>query len=88
MEKVMILSTPFEIAQGIAIFLEKYQKEQPETDFKKEKLSAAEAANYLGVSYQTFIGWIKAGKVPFHGAGRTRFFLKSEIIESYKNMRP
>lgn len=88
MEKVMILSTPLEIAEGLAILLDKYKNPSPEADFKAEKMSAAEAAIYLGVSYQTFNGWVKAKKVNAHGTGRTRFFLKRELVESYKNMRP
>lgn len=88
MEKVIIMSTPLEIAEGLAILLDKYISPRPEADFKAEKMTTAEAALYLGVSYQTLNIWIKNQKVPVHGTGRTRFFLKSELVESYKNMRP
>lgn len=86
MEKVMILSTPLEIAEGLAIFLDKYRNPSQESDFKAEKMSVAEAARHIGISYASMIKWISAGHFRCHGTGRTRFLLKSELIEDYKKM--
>lgn len=88
MDKVLILSTPLEIAQGLSIILEKYHNDQPDDDFKNQKLSAIEAANYLGISYQTFNRWVRENRIVAYGSGKTRFFIKSELVEAYKNMKP
>lgn len=56
------------------------------TDFTTEKMSVAEAASHIGISYASMIKWISAGHFRCHGTGRTRFLLKSELIEDYKKM--
>jgi len=86
MEKVMILSTPAEIAEGIELFLEKHQKREIEPDFSAERMTVSEAGQFISVSYPTICKWINAGKIPVHGKGRTRFLLKSELIEAYKKI--
>lgn len=60
---------------------------QPEPpDFHKEKMTVGEAAKYIQVSYETMRKWILQGKIRVHGQGRTRFLLKSQLIEDYKGM--
>lgn len=87
MKEVLILSTPQDIAEGLEMFLEKRNTTQPDLrNFEKEKMKVAEAANFIDVGYPTLCKWINSGKVPVHGKGRTRFVLKSELIEAYKNL--
>ena len=83
----MILATPAEIAEGIRKFMAEAKKENPQPEFQKEKMTVSEASQFINVSYVTLSKWIKEGKIPIHGKGRTRFVLKSELIESYKNMK-
>lgn len=60
---------------------------QPEPpNFHKEKMTVAEAAAYIQVSYETMRKWILQGKIRVHGQGRTRFLFKSELVDDYKNM--
>lgn len=58
----------------------------PVTDFAAEKMTVPEAANYIGISYASMIKWISEKRFRCHGSGRTRFMLKSELIEDYKKM--
>lgn len=83
----MILSTPEEIAQGLRKFLNEYHPAQKQVDFKTEKMTVAEASLFIDVSYPTLCKWINDGEIPVHGKGRTRFLLKSELIESYKQLK-
>lgn len=85
MEKVMILSTPSEIAEGLRMFLADHQKPIIEPSFQTDKMTAGEASKFAGVSYNTFLKWINLGKIEVHGKGRTRFVLRSELIFSLKN---
>jgi len=87
MDKVMILSTPEEIAQGLSKFLKEHIPTQSQSDFRTEKMTVSEASQFIEVSYPTLCNWINAGKIPVHGKGRTRFLLKSELIESYKQLK-
>lgn len=87
MEKVMIYATPSEIAEGIRLFMAGNPAQNPEPDFEAEKMTVGEAGRFIGVSYRTFCLWINSGKIPVHGAGRTRFVLKSELIEAYKKLK-
>lgn len=86
--KVLIFTTPSEIAEGISMILNQYANPKPEPDFESEKMTVAAAAMYIGVSYQTMITWVKQNKIPVHGTGRTRFVLKSELVDAYKRMKP
>jgi len=58
----------------------------PVTDFAAEKMTVAKAADYIGISYASLIKWITDGHFRCHGSGRTRFILRSELIEDYKKM--
>lgn len=86
MEKVMILATPAEIAEGLKIFMADTQKEPPQLDFQSEKMTIREASQFFDVSYDTLCKWIRDKKIPVHGKGRKRFVLKSEFIDAYKKM--
>jgi len=85
MEKVMILSTPSEIAEGLRMFLADHQKPTIEPSFETDKMTVSEASKFAGIGYNTFLKWIIKGKVKAHGKGRTRFILKSELIYTLKN---
>lgn len=85
-EKILIYSTPDEIAEGLEKWMEKHLSSKKELDFSIEKLTVGQGANFIDVSYPTLCSWIKDGKVPVHGKGRLRFLLKSELIEAYKNL--
>ena len=84
MEKVMIFTTADEIAAGLKKFMDEHEQKKPQPNFKTEKMTVGEASKFIDVSYATLCKWITAGKIPVHGKGRTRFVLKSELIESYK----
>ena len=58
----------------------------PVTDFTAEKMTVAQAAHYIGISYASLIKWIADRRFRCHGTGRTRFLLRSELIEDYKKM--
>ncbi len=78
----MIFATPEEIAAGLKKFLAEHEHEKPKPDFGAEKMTVAEASQYIDLSYAMLYKWITAGKIPVHGKGRTRFVLKSELIEN------
>lgn len=86
MEKVMILATPAEIAEGLKKFMADNNNEAPKPAFKEEKMTVGEASQFIDVNYVTLCKWIKEKKIPVHGKGRKRFVLKAELIEAYKNM--
>lgn len=85
-QRVMILSTPEEIAEGLHLLLEKYpQKQTTEPSFETEKMIRRDASKFLGVSYQTMHNWTRSGIITEHGKGRKKFYLRSELIETMKN---
>ena len=85
MEKVMILATPAEIAEGLRMFLAGNPKPNPELDFEAEKMDRRKAAKFLDVSYQTMSNWTKSGILTEHGQGRKKFYLRSELIQVMQN---
>ena len=88
MEKVMILSTPQEIAEGLQLLLKQFPVHvTAEPKFESEKMTVSQGSKFIGISYQTLCSWINDGDVPAHGRGRNRFLLKSELIEAYKNLK-
>ncbi len=58
----------------------------PVTDFTIEKMTVAQGAHFIGISYASLIKWIADGRFRCHGTGRTRFLLRSELVDDYKNM--
>lgn len=84
-EKVMIFSTPAEIAEGLRMFLAEHQKPNIEPSFETDQMTVGKASKFSNVSYATFCKWINTGKIKVHGKGRTRFVLRSELINSLKN---
>jgi excisionase family DNA binding protein len=87
MEKVMIYATPAEIAEGVRLFMTQNPKPTTEPSFESEKMTVGEGSRLIGVSYPTTCKWINEGKVPVHGKGRTRFVLRSELVEAYKKIK-
>jgi len=89
MEKIVIYSTPAEIAEALKMVLRDYWNEPPRPSkplFETEKMKVGEGALYLQTSYQTLCKWINEGRIAVHGIGRKRFLLKTELVEAYKNM--
>ena len=87
MEKVMIFTTAEEIAKGIQRILDDHLANKPKLlSFENEKMTVGEGCKYIDVSYMTLCKWINSGKVPVHGTSRTRFLLRSELIEAYKKI--
>lgn len=87
---VIITGTSSEIAEGLKklMAMTEITKQEPASlDFKLDKMTVSEASQFIEVSYVTLNKWIRDGKIPVHGSGRTRFILKSELIEAYKRMQ-
>lgn len=87
MEKVIILSTAEEIAEGLNRILKEHSKNQVQLSFEDDKMTVGQGAHFIDVSYPTLCKWINEGKIPVHGKGRTRFLLRSELIEAYKQIK-
>lgn len=85
MEKVMILATPAEIAEGLRLFMADHTKQNPEPSFETEKMDRRKAAKFLDVSYQTMSNWTKSGILTEHGRNRKKFYLRSELILVMQN---
>lgn len=85
-EKIMILSTPEQIAEGLEIFMKKREKSNLAVDFQKDKITTTQAAKLAGVSAPTFKKWVNAGYIPRHGSGSKHFYFRSEVIESLRKM--
>lgn len=87
MEKVIIIQGDSnEIAEGLQKLISNSSKANPQTDFKKDRMTTTEAANLAGVSLPTFGKWVKAGLIPRHGSGNKHFYFRSELIESLRKM--
>lgn len=84
MEKVMILSTPEDIAEGLEIFMKKREATTTPPDLEADKISRSKAAKLAGVSLPTFAKMVKKGVVKQHGFSRNSFFLRSEIIAALR----
>jgi excisionase family DNA binding protein len=84
-QKVMILLTPEEFAEGMNLFLSKYQKTEKVPDLETEKMDRKQAAKFLGVSYPTMYLWVRDGVLKEHGLNRKKYFLRSELIEAMQN---
>ena len=83
----MIFTTAEEIAKGLKKILDEHSTSKPKANFEDEKMTVGQGANFIDVSYPTLCKWINAGKIPVHGKGRTRFLLKTELIEAYKQIK-
>ena len=86
MEKtaVIISGTKEEIADSLILFADRYAAPKPEPTFQDEKLTVKEAEEFSRISTRTLYSKIRSGKIRIHGSGRTRFLLKSELIEDLK----
>jgi predicted DNA-binding transcriptional regulator AlpA len=88
MEKVMILATPAEIAEGLRIFLSENskQKQNDLPEFENDRITKAQAAKLAGISIPTLSKMVREGKFKEYSLGqRRKYFLKSEIIEALRN---
>jgi hypothetical protein len=58
----------------------------PEPDMNPgERLTRRDAAKFLDISYQTMYNWTRDGIIQEHGAGKKKFYLKSELLQVIKN---
>lgn len=85
-ERVMILSTPEQIAEGLELFLANRKQKNNQVDFKNDRITTKEAVKLAGVSQPTFTKWVKAGVIPRHGSGGKHFYFRSEVIASLRKM--
>ena len=87
MEKVMILATPADIAEGIRMFMADHsvQKQNNLPEFEKDRLSRVQAAKLAGISIPTLSKMVAKGKFKEYNLGHKKYFLKSEIITSLKD---
>ena len=83
-EKVILITTKRELRETLE---EMFPAKKSQPSFENEKMTVGEAAHFIDVSYATLCKWITAIKIPIHGKGRTRFVIKSELIEAYKNLQ-
>lgn len=65
-----------------------YQKTEskPLPEFEKDRLSKTQAAKLAGISIPTLSRMIAKGKFKEYSLGRRKYFLKSEIIDSLRNL--
>ncbi|QIA06427.1 helix-turn-helix domain-containing protein [Draconibacterium halophilum] len=85
-ERVMILSTPEQIAEGLELFMKKREAKNVRADFKNDRITTTQALKLAGVSQPTFTKWVKAGLIKRHGSGNKHFYFKSELIDSLRKM--
>jgi hypothetical protein len=74
MEKVMILATPAEIAEGLRLFMAGNPQTHPEPDFEKDRLSKSQAAKLAGISIPTLNKQVKLGKFKQYNLGTRKYF--------------
>lgn len=83
---ITLIGTPEQLAEGLKRFADLHAAPTPEPDFQDEKMTVAEAAQFMGIHYETMNKYIRQKKVKAYGATRTRFLLRSELIEDFKKM--
>jgi excisionase family DNA binding protein len=83
-EKVILITTKKEFKE---ILIEMFSEKKYEPSFEKEKMTVAEGSKYIDVSYVTLCKWINDGKIPVHGKGRKRFLYRSELVNSYEQIK-
>ncbi len=82
MEKNLILVSSFEELKTImAKVLNEMPREQPNQADRK-RLTRAQAAKFVGISYHTIGAWVRSGKLQERGFGRKKFFYQDELIEA------
>lgn len=88
MKIVTISGTAEEIAEGLELFMKgrEHVKKNQVADFKKDRLTTAQAVKLAGVSQPTFTKWVKAGLIPRHGSQNKHYYFESEVIESLRKM--
>ena len=85
-ERVMILSTPEQIAEGLELFLNNRKAKNHQADFNNDRITTTQAIKLAGVSAPTFAKWVRAGLIPRHGTGKKHYYFKSEVIDSLRKM--
>jgi hypothetical protein len=84
---LIITGTPEQIAEGLQLFADRHASPRPEPEFQDEKMTIADGARFMSVCYKTFCSYIRKGKVRVYGTGKSRFVLRSELIEDFKAMK-
>lgn len=84
MEDVILVARSQDLRQIIREELEAISFKKKDNDLP-ERLSRRDVADFFGVSYQTVHKWTKAGKIKEHGFGKSKFYLKSELVEAVLN---
>lgn len=86
-ERVLIATDRATLREVLAEIMKPDTITATQPDFEADRITAAQGAEFAGVSYATFCSRINNGRVPVHGQGRTRFLLKSELVEALRNMK-
>ena len=84
---ITIIGTAEQIADGLKRFADRHAAPKPKPEFQDEKMTPAEAAKFMGISYKTLCTHINKGKVRCYGTERNRFVKKSELIEDFIKMK-
>lgn len=84
---ITIIGTAEQIADGLKRFADRHAAPKPEPEFHEEKMTPAEAAKFIGLSYKTILERINDGRIRHYGDGRKRFVMKPELIEDYKKSK-
>lgn len=88
METALIITgTPESIADGLTQFAERHKPApKPKSDFQSDKMTVEQAGRFAGTCYKIMCKRIREGKIRCYGTGRTRFVLRSELIDDLKAM--
>lgn len=84
MEKLLFITTRDELKQILSEILLEIQKPQINADVSN-RLTRRQASRFLDISYQTMYNWTRSGIVKEHGAGKKKFYLRSELMEVIRN---
>jgi excisionase family DNA binding protein len=84
---ITIIGTAEQIADGLKRFADRHAAPKPEPEFHEEKMTPAEAAKFMDISYKTLCDHINKGKIRYSGTARKRYVLKSELIEDWKKIK-
>lgn len=88
MEKAILL-TESELSKIVGDELEKRLQKflgHKYSDIEDEKISKNKAAKIIGVSQPTLDKLVRQGKFKMYSLGHRKYFLKSEVINTLKNL--
>jgi hypothetical protein len=84
--QIIIVTNEADLERVVRRVLES-NKPKPETVIK-DRIGIEDALKLLKCSNPTLLKYIREGKVKAYGTPRKRYFFRSEVIESIRNMYP